>query len=252
MLWSFQPSLERVKGAFCQNTAKALPEYSVKAGSRIFASLSKGFTLIELLVVIALLGVVSLAAVLSFDNVEADTLKQINKSEMVEIRKALRQFKVDVGAYPVQAHPADFSQLTSRALPSGLSAWSPDTARGWRGPYLTSDGNGLVTAGTDLLVDGTGSILTGSPPTETVEVAGVADSFPHAPTADGLLRWRACTDGANPACEPHANWGRPYLLFDLDIDDARLVSMGPDGVYAGLNPSDPCIPVQDDIVMCLK
>lgn len=275
MGWSFQANFEQKKGTYCASLAKALPEHSTKPNAaaigmhQLNTKINRGFTLIELLVVVALLGIVSLAVVLSFDDAEADTLLQISKSEMVEIRKALRQFKADNGKYPYQTHPADFSQLTSRYTDTQLDAlalesaderlvqYSPDTRRGWRGPYLTSDGNGWVTVGKDLSANGDGSILTNTSPPDFTEVAGVADSFAHVPSVNGLLKWRACTDApeSNAGCEPHSKWGRPYMLFDMDNGNARLVSMGPDGVYAGVNPepdADLCAPYQDDLVMCLQ
>src|SRR5690606_9574612 len=114
------------------------------------------------------------------------------KNEMLEIKKAIRQFKLDIGDYPAGLHPADFAELTSKALPAGLSAWNPDMARGWRGPYLSSDGNGLVDVGKDLLDDGTGSITSGD---LEENLLGVADPFVHGPAGNYLV-WRDCD-----ACE---------------------------------------------------
>lgn len=244
MTWNFQPNLYQVKTCCCLPAVKALAERS-----RIVQKNDcKGFTLLELLVVIGLLALISAAAVISLDDVGQHAALQITKTEMIEVRKALRQFRHDIGRFPDTSEPADFSQLTSRTLPATLGIYSADTGRGWRGPYLTSDGNGLVTVGTNLDLDGTGTIL-GAP---VSEVAGVADEFTHTPAANNVLAWRQCTDLSNAACAYQAKFGRPFLLFDLADPDARLVSMGPDGRYDGINAADACIPNNDDLVVCLR
>ncbi|MES2502472.1 MAG: prepilin-type N-terminal cleavage/methylation domain-containing protein [Pseudomonadota bacterium] len=259
MRWNIQPNFLKAKALCRLCAAKMLPERSIVASQNHLYAMrlsvhptykqSQGFTLLELLVVVALLGLISAAAVIGLDGVEKDAALQITKTEMIEIRKALRQFKQDVGRFPDTTHPADFSQVTSGSLPDGLVTFSVDTARGWRGPYLTSEGNGSVTVGEDLQADGTGSILAG---TSFPELAGVADEFAHLPEANNLLAWRQCTDTANKACEYHSKFGRPYLLFDLEGETPRLVSMGEDGRYDGVNATDACVPNNDDLVVCLK
>lgn len=76
-----------------------------------------------------------------------------------------------------------------------------------------------------------------------------------------LLEWRRKADTSETRM---AKVGRPYLLFDLNDknipSNARLVSMGPDGRYAGVNASNVCAPPEtpagaleqvDDLVLCL-
>lgn len=155
MLWSFQPSLERVRGVFCLNTAKALPEYSVKKWVVKSAFSSKGFTLIELLAVVTLLGLLAAVAVSSLSGIEDDAALKLTRVEMSELRKALRQFKRDVGNLPdeVAGTYADEQERVKLLVKCSddqasnpdyfdprCNIWSIDTARGWNGPYVLSEG----------------------------------------------------------------------------------------------------------------
>lgn len=128
---------------------------------------------------------------------------------------------------------------------------------GWRGPYLSRHGEGLVDIGSNLQIVGSGSPVAGS---TLLNVRGVADPFVHPPAMGGgvygrcadpseskcLLDWRTLPSGTS-----HDRWGRPYLLFDLDNGNARIVGMGPDGQYDGVNAADNCVSNDDDLVVCL-
>jgi prepilin-type N-terminal cleavage/methylation domain-containing protein len=250
------------------NHRQSLPKLAARASADVFSELlrkksspihrhcqfkSGGFTLLELLVVVALMAMVAGAAVLALENTSDDAAIPIARSEMVEISKALRQFKRDTGAYPLPSHPADFSTLISNVLPLGLTNWNIDTGRGWRGPYLTRQGDGY------LEVSGFTNLVNGS------KVHGKSDSFRQHRSAS-TINWHVCSDynNVNPVdddavcVKPVEDWGRPYLLIDLnDIDKARVVSMGPDGNYGDV-ASDVCLPNttvkegEDDLVLCLK
>lgn len=165
------------------------------------------------------------------------------------------------------ASPANFSQLyvapamcTNHPQAALVQPWQPATGRGWRGPYLSAQGEGLVDAGDTLQGNGSGSPVSGSP---LPNLPGVADPFVMLPVKNNsdtacedsdpdsacLLDWRSASGESR-----HARWGRPYLMFDLGIPArARLVSMGPDGHYDGVNGSNPCAPPPDtdDLVLCL-
>jgi len=140
-----------------------------------------------------------------------------------------------------------------------LEAWNPDTRRGWNGPYLQRFGEGMVDIGDGLGLNGSGSPIAGT--TRLLQVRGVADPFQARPVPTGigdLLLWRATPTAGTPEDNPHDRWGRPYLVFDLDNDNARIVSMGPNRQYESCGTCDPqvmdlCVPQpeSDDIIACL-
>lgn len=221
----------------------------------------RGFTLVELLAVIALISVIAAGASLALGGVREDAQAQLAQVEMLEIKKALQQFKRDVGYYPKTEHPADFGPLmiNEDADNDGdpdYRPWNPDTARGWRGPYLTREGNGYVDIGNDLKADGDGK-----PSEGTIERHyAAADPFLSMPDGNYFI-WRPCANESSAACDPYTEYGRPYYLFDLDQPArARIVSSGPDGVYGGVNADAHlvCYPNadspggKDDIVLCLQ
>lgn len=216
-----------------------------------------GFTLLEMLVVIAILAALGGAMLLSADNLREGALRQVAQTEMQKVKQALLQYRQDIGDFPAPSHPADFAALYEQG---SLPIWDASTGRGWRGPYLSQAGEGLVDVGDDVVANGAGSPVLGNTVTE---LRGVADPFVAAPTQLGnyraceedednspntcLLDWRTAT-----GLSTHSRWGRPYLLFDLgDRNKARLVSMGPDGIYGGVNATDACAPNADDLVLCL-
>jgi prepilin-type N-terminal cleavage/methylation domain-containing protein len=230
---------------------------------------SGGFTLLELLVVLTLLALVAGASVIALDGVDEDVAPQLAKSEMVEISKAIRQFKQDNLTYPPQPdnlpdypanHPADFSPLFTCPYDDGVPPiepaceYNPDTSRGWRGPYLAKQGTGFV--------DFAGLA---SPLENGIKIYAKSDPFKQYGAAT-TINWHQCGDyaNANPAdddavCVATAEgWGNPYLLIDLDGAQPRIVSMGSDGKYGGVYLIDPCLPNtadpagKDDLVLCLK
>lgn len=209
---------------------------------------NSGFTLLELIIVTAVLGTIAGGAILMVGQAEESAQCQIGLVEVCEIREALIQFKKDTGSLPKRGafaltteggfvpipveggdwfhSPANFSQLFENPL-SGtghpLASWNPDTKRGWRGPYLSTSGEGLVDLGTDLNLDGSGSPTLG----EIVEdVIAIADPFLSSPDGD-YFAWSKTSDGS-----PLNRFGRPYFLFDQDdTQAARLVGLGPNRRY---------------------
>ena len=203
--------------------------------------------MLELLVVVAILAVVAGGIVVVFGGVEEDAAFKIAQSEMMEIRKAILQFRRDTGFLPRQGplaltidggsvplppqgeawfkSPANFIQLLENPLTGTghpLETWNIDTKRGWNGPYLSRSGEGYVTLGDNLQADGSGSPTAGG---LLVDVPGMADPFTAEPVS-GYLLWRA-----NPGGPFHPDWGRPYFLFDLDNNDARIVGMAANRTY---------------------
>lgn len=203
-----------------------------------------GFTLLELLLVTAILSVLAGSAVLAMGDTEENARGQIARHEMQQLKQALWQFRRDTGNFPAPASPADFSALYAK--PTGMADWNIDTGRGWRGPYLSRAGEGYVDVGNGLNQDGSGSPLSGS---LLENVQGVADPFEAPPAAEAIgkvFQWHI-----QPDDEGYDRHGRPYFLFNLGNGQARIVGMGANGRYEGVNGADQCAPNGDDLVLCL-
>lgn len=242
-----------------------------------------GLTILELLIVVAILAALAGGVVMILDGAEEDSATKIAKSEILEIKKALLKFKQDTGYLPKQGpfelappnqcnpsnlngvipvppqgkdwfcSPANFLELYENPLAATthpLKDWNPDTGRGWRGPYLTRQGEGLVDIGNGVKADGTGNPLNGDPllPLLLLEVRGVADPFvakqeacsltnasdPDPSDPDRCFEWRTSPRPTPPPPDdgkPHDRWGRPYFIFDLDNNNARISGMGPNKTY---------------------
>lgn len=256
---AFPPEGEKALDSASPEVVEAASVLTEKQGAKGLAvrrrrRAPQGFTLLELMVVVSVLLILAGGAMMAFGDAEETAKKQIAQYEIQQLKQGLLRFRQDTGSFPNPFSPADFSALYEQ--PAGMAGWNIDTGRGWRGPYLGGLRDGLVDIGDSLQADGIGDPAAGN---ETSLQRGVADPFVHAnvPDADGcsmteppndecLLEWRPASGEAD-----YGRWGRPYLLFDLDQNDARLVSSGPNGRYEGENATDPCAPNGDDLVVCL-
>ena len=219
---------------------------------QIIKKARRAFTLLELVIVAAILAAAAGGAILIVAPAEEQARSQLSQIELTRLRDAILQFHTDTGSLPKQGpfalisdggsvptplqgetwfyHPANFDQLYNNPLEGtghSLEVWDPDTKRGWRGPYISSFGEGYVDIGDDLSQDGTGSPEEGNILTE---VRAIADPFSTASSGDYFV-WRF-----NSGDTPIYKWGRPYLLIDADSeDDARIIGMGRNRTYdAGL------------------
>lgn len=234
----------------------------------------RGFTLLELLLVVSILAILGGGVINAIGGTWDSTHVQVAQKEMAAIRNAILQYRQDVGAFPpAMTGPADFDFLLKSSAPAD---WDAASARGYRGPYLIAANDGLVDVGDNLKSGGNGSPVLID--VGVVEVKAIADPFISLPARVGstddhympcdasvtddnqcLLDWRGVSG------EPRrVKAGRPYLLFDLNDTSipskARLVSMGPDGRYDGVNATNVCAPPEtpagaleqvDDLVLCL-
>lgn len=256
-----------------------------------FKAVQGGFTLLELLAIITLVAILATAALVAYDGVDDQAREDLTRHEMAELRKALLQFRRDSGsnAFPGQGpydctaiaddviagtapdtwtpaipvptngtktdwvawceHPANFWMLFIDPLGEG---WDPDTRRGWNGPYLQRSKRTYLS-----LDSGNRAGLD-----EVESVWAMADPFsrkhyPFDSTKQTGLFWQV-TEAA-PFLE---SFGSPYVLFGMDTydvadrssgDDDRIVNLGADGVYGGLNAAEPCHANtdSDDFVLCL-
>jgi len=199
----------------------------------------RGFSLLELLVVVAILVAVSFIATSVLQGVDQDAQEQVTRVQMVEIAKAIRQFKADTGYYPKQGEfdleppfgagavpiaslpayagtdnaartrwfysPANLEQLWRNPLAGQpLGTWNPDTGRGWRGPYLSGFDDAVDLDIHDGINDGTAA---GNP-------AGDPFAGTLIPAVDGL----------------RDAFGQPFLVFGLDASP-WIASMGANGQW---------------------
>ncbi len=198
-----------------------------------------GFTLIELLVVVSLLAALAAVSVGAYDNLYGYKDQQIAEAELRNIEKALHRFKQDTGFWPGSGPFSDrqgvhdLSQLLLQPTDrqgNELMPWDPESARGWRGPYLSRLGEGRA----QLTV---GAGLPGWVKAEMPSFA-ISDAFE---AAAGGFSWQDWQQRA-------VRRGNPYLLFLEDPEQqlaaagCRLpcvLSLGADGRWnLGLNDGD--------------
>ncbi|MGE3809690.1 MAG: prepilin-type N-terminal cleavage/methylation domain-containing protein [Gemmataceae bacterium] len=240
-----------------------------------------GFTLFEMLLVILILAVLGGAIIVAFGDTEQHAQGHVAQSEILEIKKAILRFKQDTGFLPrtgpfalaavpggsvpvpttvagmpipgAQAalwfySPANFAQLFENPLAGTghpLETWSPDTARGWRGPYLSQQGEGYVSIGDSLLSNGAGNPLVGDllPP-----VPAVADPFQKLPVPVGGLAFFQWATFPGQLVEKK---GRPYLYFE-GVAEPYLLSAGPDGDFGSGFPTPLDAATMDNVVVYIN
>ena len=101
-----------------------------------------GFTLMEIVVVVAIVALLFAAGVTSYAKIRVSSRDSIRKSDLLNIRGALEQYRNIVGTYP----PATLSTLTPDYLPK-----EPMDPRGnCPYTYLPTDSNTKYTICADL------------------------------------------------------------------------------------------------------
>ncbi len=152
-------------------------------------------------------------------------------------------------------HPGNWWQLVYNPLVDRngqlihpLGRWNPATRRGWRGPYLSLRGGGLVDLSRQLDRSGAGDPAAGTTADVVPRCVAPGDPF-SAPPLGPFFQWYDPN-----SLQPRPRWGRPYLMFDLHHGDpvilrarARVVGLGPNGIYE----SSPAGPGGDDVVVFL-
>ncbi len=202
---------------------------------RIHSQRIQGFTLLELLVVVSLMAALAAVALMAYDGVGDQAGYDATRVEMAELRKALLQFRRDVGDFPaalVQLGACNATDTTANGT-TVLCAWDKDAHRGWHGPYLSNVGAAYA------FKDAWYNPAQAAPPHDYIFKNPDLSSTPQS-------QW--CTENG-ATCQ--AAKTTTYYVPD---NGARIVSYGPNGTYEGDNTTDICEKhdaTSDDIVLCL-
>lgn len=210
MSLDFHANVCQARAALALHTGESLPESLIVIPAH--PTHQRGFTLIELLAVLVLLAIVATVTTVGISDVGAEAQDDLGQIEIMEIRKALHQFRRDVGHFPDAAgnHDEDArlgllwrcqdGNAAAEDYDQGCRQYNPDTRRGWNGPYLLAErSNGL---------------------------SGVFDPW-------GSPYLLLEPESATPS-----------------TGNVRILSPGPNRQYDGAN-ADTCLPNGDDIVLCL-
>jgi prepilin-type N-terminal cleavage/methylation domain-containing protein len=250
---------------FTMNNKQKYKRRNVVAYRRV-----SGFTLLELLVVVGIMAALAGVAYMASGSRISDSKLIAADSEMLNIRAALLRYRQDNFEFPDQDSAVDAGFLFDQTL-AGVNSWDADYQRGWRGPYLHSGDSGLVDIGDGIGLNGTGSphvVVAAAYKTQRAipdpfvafpvdvgikkpNLAAICDDSPNINNAC-LFDWRLL--GQVDTDDPISRRGRPYFLFDLDSEGARgarIVSLGPNGVYDSSGRACPAAADGDDIVLCL-
>lgn len=116
---------------------------------------SHRFTLIELLIVIGLLGALSMLVLPRFTARRTEAFEPMVRHEMQDIRRAFQRFRQDVVPTPGQLDlfrryglaPLLAQEVAGAYGATDLPSWDEDRQRGWRGPYLETQGSRRIDPG---------------------------------------------------------------------------------------------------------
>jgi prepilin-type N-terminal cleavage/methylation domain-containing protein len=204
-----------------------------------------GFTLLELLVVIALLAIAAGTVMISFDGVQEQGRIDATKFEMAELRKALLQFRRDSGSndFPTQGvydctdfsngglatnpnsnFPLSFSASVAAMSNAEFISWCKSTDNFWMlfiDPFERAEAN------------------------QWNEDTHRGWNGPYIQNRYGAIS-TSSIDNIPSVISPYQS---SYLLFNLDISTASIVSMGENktsGTITDCSSDD-----EDDYVVCL-
>ena len=112
------------------------------------------FTLLELLIVIGMLGALAALILPHLAVAKTEAFDPMVQTEMQDIRIAFQRFYNDVMPDEAQLdlfRKYGLAPLMQSELPGiyNFAGWDPDRCRGWRGPYLESEGTRIIDANSD-------------------------------------------------------------------------------------------------------
>jgi type II secretory pathway pseudopilin PulG len=221
-------------------------DYFFRSGLR-----ESGFTLIELLLIVVLIGVVSIAAINAFDGNEEQARENITRLEMVELQKALLQFRRDNREFPCMVYRSGtYNPFEFRA---GFS--DTDFIDGFTFPASgasRSDWQGWC-----------GEAFEGTTRTIASNALYILNTFPYEITNHAELTWNRSTQlgWKGPYISQEGltdGWGNPYLLLEPELsyeqtyrcenDTGAYAIDGSTGEYVCLSVHDPAFNDSTDIL----
>lgn len=112
------------------------------------------FTLLELLIVIGMLGALATLILPHLAVAKTEAFDPMVQTETQDIRIAFQRFYNDVMPNEAQLdlfRKYGLAPLMQSELPGiyNFAGWDPDRCRGWRGPYLESEGTRVIDADSD-------------------------------------------------------------------------------------------------------
>jgi len=112
------------------------------------------FTLLELLIVIGMLGALAALILPHLAVAKTEAFDPMVQTEMQDIRIAFQRFYNDVMPDETQLdlfRKYGLAPLMQSELPGiyKFAGWDSDRCRGWRGPYLESEGTRMIDANSD-------------------------------------------------------------------------------------------------------
>lgn len=210
-----------------------------------------GFTLIELLLIIVLIGILSIAAINAYEGNEDQARENLTRLELVELQKALLQFRRDNRELPCRIYrsgtfnPFDFRNdfgdagfIDSFDLPAGgatLATW-----QSWCQDDFSNAGTSIAS-----------------------NALYMVNAFPYEIADYANLTWNRSTQlGWNgPYISQEGlvdGWGNPYLLLEPELaydqtyrcenDSGDYAIDGTSGEYICLSANDPAFNDTTDIL----
>lgn len=212
----------------------------------VYPKSARGFTLVEMIMVMAVLAVVAGLVVINAAGVGENAERTVASASLCAVRDALCGCPGEPGYLGDMKSAPDFNPayLRLHCLLStnftGYRPFDPQTARGWRGPYVRTAG---AVRNTNA---GRGGLFPAAGERRWTGDATFRDRGFYA--ADGAALYG--TPGEAAVADP---WGNPIVLQipAAGLVRARLVSAGPDGTL-NTRLDDAASERGDDLVLFLS
>lgn len=191
-----------------------------------------GFTLIELLLIIVLLGVLAVGAINAFDGNEDQGRLNVTRLEMVELQKALLQFRRDNRELPCMAYR--------------IGDFSPNSLNDSGNQNFESFGDGYVLPANTNASDWYEWCLDdfkNAEPSIASNALRMLNTFPYAIVDFDFLLWDGVRQSGwnGPYITSEAltdGWDNPYLLLDPELSYNQRYRCLADGTEYAVDSDD--------------